>query len=60
MDAVNHLLNRQLFTPSRFSVNVQYIKIGVQQYLQYAALTFRKARALLTHAGVMNHMDAAI
>ena len=56
MEAVNHLINRELFRPNRFGVNVRYVKIGVPEYLQYETITFRKARAILTHASAMNHM----
>ncbi|CAB3985185.1 Hypothetical predicted protein [Paramuricea clavata] len=54
-DAVDHVLERQLFNPHQFGVNCRYNKVPVRRYIQYAEGLFRTARALLSRSGVIRH-----
>jgi hypothetical protein len=54
-NAINHLLERQMFNPQSFIINVSYSKVNVNVYLLHAQQIFITVRAILTRNSVMNH-----
>jgi hypothetical protein len=53
-NAINHLLERQMFNPQSFIITVSYSKVNVNVYLLRAQQIFRTVWAILTRNGVMN------
>ena len=47
-DAINLLIERQMFKPQSYNVNVTCLKVMVNIYLLRAQQVFRTARAILT------------